>query len=304
MDTTNEGFFIQGASSDLGYLNVRDSLRHGHTRQFVDSLWARYAPLADPHFREDARNHFLQRFWEMYLAATLMERGLKLFRIGGEGPEFYFKLAQRRIWVEAIAPGPGTGLDQVPGPQYGVATETPTEKIVLRFTHALVEKRKKYIAALRKDIVTCDDGYLLAINSREIHHGPCGITMPYFVQAFLPFGSPAWALDSKTGKIVDSFHQYRDTVPKQAGTNISTKAFLDPEFRFVSAVLHSSVDCVNCPNELGAEFCILHNPIAVHGIDLSVFHWSKQLVLSDDELIEVKPNQLLRPSREAFPYPE
>ena len=41
------------------------------------------------------------------------------------------------------------------------------------------------------------------------------------------------------------------------------------------------MDCVNCPNELGAEFCILHNPIAVHGIDLSVFHWSKQLVLSD-----------------------
>ncbi|MEK6755211.1 MAG: hypothetical protein AABZ02_03565 [Bacteroidota bacterium] len=287
MGATTKGFFIQGESPDLGYLNVRDSPHHEHTRQYIDSLWARYMPLADAHFREDAKNHFLQRFWEMYVAATFTERGLKLCRIGGEGPEFYFELSQRRIWVEAVAPGPGTGLDQVPEPQYGVATKTPTEKILLRFTHALVEKRKKYLEALEKAIVTCDDGYLLAINSRGIHHGPSGNTMPYFVQAFLPFGPLAWALDPKTGSIVDSFHQYRDMVPKQTGTEISTKAFLDPEFRFVSAVLHSSVDCVNYPQELGAEFCILHNQSAVHGIDPSVFPWARQLILRNDELVEI-----------------
>lgn len=290
MRAKGEGFFGQGEGSDLGYLNIRDNPHHEDTRQFVDSLWAKYQPLADLHFQEDAKNHFLERFWEMYVAVTFMERGLKLIPVGGEGPEFYFETSQRRIFVEAIAPGPGTGLDQVPGPQYGVATKTPTEKILLRFTHALVEKRKKYREALEKAIVTCDDGYLLAINSRGIHHGPSGNTMPYFVQAFLPFGPLAWALDAKTGNIVDSFHQYRDTVPKQTGTNISTKAFLDPEFQFVSAVLQSSVDCVNRPKELGADFCILHNPSAVHGIDPSVFPWSKHLVLRDDELVEVNPN--------------
>lgn len=290
MGATGEGFFVQGEGLDLGYLNVRDSTHHEDTRRFVNSLWAKYKPLADVHFQEDAKNHFLERFWEMYVAVTLMERGLKLVPIGGEGPEFYFEISQRRIFVEAIAPGPGTGFDQVPGPQYGVATETPTEKILLRFTHALVEKRKKYLEAFRKRIVSGDDGYLLAINSRGIHHGAGGNTMPYFVQAFLPFGPLAVALDPKTGGIVDSFHQYRDAVPKQSGQNISTKAFLDSEFQFVSAVLHSRVDCVNCPKELGADFCILHNPSATHGIDPSVFPWSKQLVLRDDELVEVKPN--------------
>ena len=290
MGTTTEGFFIQGEGSDLGYLNVRDKLHHEGTRKFVDSLWAKYEPLADSHFREDAKNHFLQRFWEMYVAVTFMERGLKLFPSGGEGPEFYFELSQRRIFVEAIAPGPGTGPDQVPEPQYGVATDTPTEKIMLRFTHALVEKRKKYLEALRKDIVTCDDGYLLAINSRGIHHGARGNTMPYFVQAFLPFGPLAVAIDPKTGNIVDSYHQYRDTIPKQTGTNISTKAFLDPDFQFISAVLHSSVDCVNCPKELGADFSILHNPSAGHRIETSVFPWSRQYVLRNSEFTEIKPN--------------
>jgi len=294
MGTTSEGFFILGEGSDLGYLNVRDSPHHADTRQFVDSLWDRYEPFADAHFRADAKNHFLERFWEMYVAVTLIERGLQLFRVGGEGPEFYFKISQRRIFVEAVAPGPGTGLDQVPGPQYGVATSTPTEKIMLRFTHALAEKRKKYLEALRKNILSSDDGYLLAINSRGIHHGAGGNTMPYFVQAFLPFGPLAVALDPKTGNIVDSFHQYRDTVPKESGENISTKAFLDSEFQFVSAVLHSRVDCVNCPRELGDDFCILHNPSAAHGIDPLVFPWSKQLILRDDDLIEVKPNRVAR----------
>ena len=290
MGTDSEGFFIRGNGSDLGYLNVRDSAHHEDTRQLVDSLWERYKPLADTHFRTDAKNHFLERFWEMYVAVTLMERGLKLFRVGGEGPEFYFEISQRRIFVEAVAPGAGTGPDQVPGPQSGVVTNTPTEKIMLRFTNALVEKRKKYLEALRKNILSRDDGYLLAINSRGIHHGAGCNTMPYFVQAFLPFGPLAVALDPKTGSIVDSFHQYRDTVPKESGENISTKAFLDSEFQFVSAVLHSRVDCVDCPRELGADFCILHNPSAAHGIDPSAFPWSKQLVLRDDELIEVKPN--------------
>ncbi len=291
MSTANEGFFIQGESSNLGYLNIRDSPHHKDTRQFVDSLWAKYKPLADVHFLEDAKNHFLERFWEMYVAVTFMERGLQLVPVGGEGPEFYFEISQRRIFVEAIAPGPGTGLDQVPGPRYdGEATKTPTEKILLRFTHALDVKRDRYLAALEKGIVTYNDGYLLAINSRGIHHGPIGNTMPYFAQAFLPFGPLALALDPITGNIVDSFHQYRDTIPKQNGKNISTKAFLDPKFQFVSAVLHSSVDCVNRPKEIGADFCILHNPSAVHDIDPLAFPWSKHLVLRDDELVEIKPN--------------
>lgn len=283
-------FFIQGEGSDPGYRNVRDSVHHEDTRQFVNSLWEKYKPLADVNFQTDAKNHFLQRFWEMYVAVTFMERGLKLVSVGGEGPEFYFENSQRRIFVEAIAPGPGTGLDQVPGPQSGVEVEVPEEKILLRFTHALAEKRKKYLEALKKAIVTSDDGYLLAINSRGIRHGPGGNTMPYFVKAFLPFGPFAWTLDRETGDIVDSFHQYRDSISKQVGSNISTTAFLDPEFRFVSAVLHSSVDCANHPKEIGDDFCILHNPNPIHGIDPLVFPWAKHLFFREDQLIEVEPN--------------
>ena len=54
-------------------------------------------PFVDPHFREDARHQFLQRFWEMYLACALLERGFNLERVGHEGPEFFFLCEGRRV---------------------------------------------------------------------------------------------------------------------------------------------------------------------------------------------------------------
>lgn len=190
-------FFLDGESDDPGYVNVRDLPHYDNAREFIFHLWNIYKPFADPHFREDAKNHFLQRFWEMYLTVTLIKHGYEICRIGDEGPEFYIEHNNKRIWIEAIAPGPGEGADQVPEPELGVASEVPTEKILLRFTHALNEKRKKYIEALKKQIISSNDAYLLAVNCRAIPLAPYGNTMPYYIQAFLPFGSYAVSIDSR-----------------------------------------------------------------------------------------------------------
>ena len=122
--TGRDSFFLPSPTADAGYQNVRDLPHLEEGKLFVESLWPKYQHLADPHFREDARNHFLQRFWEMYLACTLLERGLELHRAGGEGPEFYFLLEGKRTWVEATAPGPGTGPDKVPSQSHGEASGT------------------------------------------------------------------------------------------------------------------------------------------------------------------------------------
>lgn len=290
MNTKIDDFFLPGQGDDLGYINVRDLTHHEDARQFIYYLWKRYELFADPHFREDAKNHFLERFWEMYLAVTFIERGFRLQRVGHEGPEFYIEQASKRIWVEAVAPGPGVGPDRVLESKTGVAYHVPTEKILLRFTSALAEKRNKYEEALQKGIISPGDGYLLAINSRAIPHAPFGNTLPYFVQACLPFGPYAVSMDRNTGDIVESFYQHRDAVSKLSGANVSTTAFLDPEFSCISAVLHSAVDCVNRPQELGGDFCILHNPKSAQSVEKNIFSWSKQMELIGDELITSEPN--------------
>jgi hypothetical protein len=297
-----EGFFLKGEDVDLGYKNIRDldhNNIHENARQFIQYLWSKYAPLADPHFREDAQNHFIERFWEMYLAVSLLDRGFSLNRYGHEGPEFYFMHNDKKFWVEAIAPGPGTGPDRVPEIKAGLsmAQEVPTENILLRFTSAVAEKKSRYFRALDKGIVSEDDGYILAINSRAIPHAPYGNTLPYFTQALLPIGPLEVSFDRNSER-VDSQYQYRGVVQKQSGTNIPTTAFLDPEYGYLSAVLHSAVDCVNRPELIGDDYCILHNPNADKGIDSSLFSWARQMHVVNNELITNEPNNSLNSTPE------
>jgi len=297
--STDQSFFLDGDCTDPAYRNVRDNPRNNSplnltkAKAFVESLWTRYRGLADKHFRQDAMNHFLERFWEMYLAVTLIERCFQLMRIGGKGPEFYFLHNGRKIWVEAVVPGPGEGEDRVPEIRYGEIYTVPTEKILLRFTNALVEKRNKYKQALQQKIIVPDDLYLLAINSRGIPHGPFGNTMPFFVQAFLPFGNLTALINTRTREVVDTFYQKRENVIKAKGSPVSTTAFLNPDFAFVSAVLNSGVDCVNRPDKLGDDFIILHNPTATHPLDPAVFEWCEQMFFEDDKL-ERRPRKELQ----------
>ncbi|MDP1767522.1 MAG: hypothetical protein Q8L74_01825 [Nitrospirota bacterium] len=284
-------FFMDGPCHDLGYLNTRDHPRGADHKRFVEDLWGRYYPLADIHFREDARNHFLQRFWEMYLAVALLEHGFELHRHGDEGPEFYSYLGRERVWFEAVAPDSGNGPDQVPQLVFGEATNVPTEQILLRFTNALSEKRKKYTAALAKGIVSAEDHYVLAINSRGIRHAPYGNSIPYFIQAFLPFGPLTISIDVKTFEQKDSFYAYRPEVSKSNGSPVSTRTFLDEESSFCSAVLHSGVDCANHPEQLGGDFSVLHNPRARCPLDVTVLGRCEQFSLQDNQLHRSNPSQ-------------
>jgi hypothetical protein len=288
-------FFLEGPCDDLAYKNTRDHPRGAQDKQFVEELWHRFQPFADPHIREDARNQFHQRFWEMYLGVSLLEHGFDLRRHGNKGPEFYTIVEGRRIWFEAIAPGPGHGPDSVPQLVFGgkVATDVPTEQILLRFTNAFSEKRKKYASALSKGIISSDDLYVLAINSRGIRHAPESNTLPYFIQAFLPFGPLTALIDTKTGKLTEQFYAYRPQVQKVGGSPVSTKAFLEDDASFCSAVLHSGVDSANYPDQLGRDFAVLHNPKAQCPLGMTVFRWCEQFDIRDEHLHRLAPNEQL-----------
>jgi hypothetical protein len=282
----NHSFFSSGDCRDPGYQHVRDLPHWKDEKEFTESLWQRYQGNEDEHFLREAKDNFLPRFWEMYLAVTFIERGFRISRDGNAGPEFCFTSSLQKIWVEAVAPRPGIGPDSVPELVMGSeeASKVPTEKILLRYANALAEKRVRYLAALAKGIVNESDSYVLAINSRGIPHAPYGNTLPFFVQALLPFGNMAVLIDPKTGDSSEPFYQHRDSVAKGNGSPVGTRGFLDPKFAFVSLVLHSAVDCANHPAALGDDFIILHNPSASRAIDHSIFGWCEQLIYGDGAL--------------------
>jgi hypothetical protein len=285
-------FFLPGEAQDVAYRNTRDDPRGTEARAFCETLWERYRALADLHFREDARNHFLQRFWEMYLAVTLLERGMPIERYGEEGPEFFTRVGTRRLWVEAAAPGPGQGPDQVPEIVYGGEyVEVPVEQILLRFTNALAEKQDRYLAARAKGIIAPEDMYVLALNSRGIPYAPYESSMPYFIRAYLPIGPLTADFDVNTGEMVASFYRYRPLVRKLSGAEVSTRTFMDGgEASFCSAVLHSAVDCANHPVTLGDDFSLLHNPSAANPVDASLLGWCAQFRVRNGELCREERN--------------
>jgi hypothetical protein len=278
MATSAPQFFMEGQcqDEDAAYRDTRDLPRGIYARRYVEYLWDRFwhYALADKHSLRDARRHFHQRFWEMYLAVALIGHGLALRGHGEEGPDFYACVGKRKVWFEGIAPGPGDGDDQVPQMVYGKCTEVPVEKILLRLTHALITKRERYESAVAKGIVSPDDYYVLAVNSRGIRPAPDAV-MPYCLQAFLGVGPLAAYLDVQ-GKVVDSGYQHRPTVWKANGAPVSTSAFLGRDAAFCSAVLHSGVDCANYPEQIGADFFVLHNPNARRPLDAAILQWCKQ----------------------------
>lgn len=243
---------------------------------FVEGLWKRYEPYADSKFPQKAQDAFHQRFWEMYLGVSLLEKGLNLTKHSDKGPEFYVQLNDKKVWFEAIAPGPGdkSKRDTVPKPEFGKGRDVPIEQKLLRFTNALATKSQCYVNALSEGIIAPDDGYVLAINSYTVSPGATiGYPLPYIVQALFGIGTPGYAIDPVSHDIVDSYCPHLPYVAKSNAEKIPMGHFRDGGAAFCSAVIHSSVDCANYPAELGQDFLVVLNPTATHQIPIDTFPW-------------------------------
>ena len=94
---------------DIDYKPIRDFPDNKPYRAFVEYLWTRYQPSGDgdAFFLTEAKRHFRQRFWEMYLFCSLEDRRLKVHKTTGRGPDFFLEVAGKKYWVEAIAPEAG-----------------------------------------------------------------------------------------------------------------------------------------------------------------------------------------------------
>src|ERR1700687_2316210 len=139
-----------------------------NAREFSEQLWRRTANYVDADLPEKAAQHFHQAFWEMYLAASLLEVGLPLLprterKSPSSGPDL---LIAPNIWVEAIAVTPGAGPDAVPdhSNDFGKAYDVPDRELRLRLVSGMTEKRNKFESYRKKGLVGPDDVCVIAIN--------------------------------------------------------------------------------------------------------------------------------------------
>jgi len=258
-------------------------------RRFIESLWERYEPYADRQFRTEITFNFHRRYWEMYLACSLMEYGLELTpRETEKGPDLCLQLNKSRVWIEAVAPSGGQGPDAItrrtlkPGKIEWFSV--PEAKIILRYLSSLREKQIKYTAYLKDGTISPTEPYIIAINGRRVPYSIVDDDVPVIVKAVLPFGQYAVTLDFDKNEIVDQGYTYRADVEKANKEKVSTQFFLDPEYAGISGILFSNSDLLNRPRKLGADFIYVHNPMASNRLPSGWFPIGREYWLENKAL--------------------
>lgn len=240
------------------------------TKMFTESLWVKYHPYADCNFGEQIRRDFDARFWEMYLACTLMDKG---YEITGKtsknaGPDIRFEHKGNIIWIEAIAPTSGSQSSSDKVPELVItnpptAQQVPDEQIILRYRAAIKEKYDyKYFEYLKSGIIDKEDFYLVAINGCRIPSSRVDFKPPRIVRSVLPIGYPQVTIDTVSMQKISEDYQYRAHISKAHGSSVRTDIFLDPYYKHISAVLFSNVDVFNLTKSMGDDFITVHNPLA------------------------------------------
>ncbi len=253
---------------------------------FTQNLWEKTHSYLDLDLANELRTQFHQRFWEMYLAAALLDAGKELEEGRSAGPDVCIKSAgSSKIWLEAVAPLSGSGADAVQEAQLKGVRSVPDEQIKLRLLHAFDEKYKKFKKYREKSLVCNNEPCVIAINAAQVPSASLDDDdVPRIVGSLLPFGNLAMTLSRHTLEVIDSSYDYKDSVFKASGTQIPTTSFLNPEYSGISAVIYSSVDVLNFPGELSRGLLLFHNPLARNSLPLGFLKRGYEYWVDNDEL--------------------
>lgn len=262
--------FFSSEGMDPFYRNIRDNPARIDARKFIEQLWQKYAPYAEPGFLDKAKNDLHASTWEMYLGCILLDYDFNLKKkTKEEGPDIQLLVKDRSIWIEAVAPTSGTGEDAVPDAKGNfIVRDVPDEKIILRLTGAIKVKYEQYKNYKSNNLIGPNDYYVIAVNGGRIPLSLLERDIPFIVMSVLPFGD---LVIKKTKGIINSYHKYRNIIKKISGGEVQTNIFENREYSGISTVIYSNANVVNHPELIGVEIQCIHNPLAANKLPLGIF---------------------------------
>jgi type I restriction enzyme S subunit len=279
--------FVHGIQApDRMYNIIRDGPNPYTTqiRSFMENLWRKYRPYADKHFMQQMQVDLDSRFWEMYLACTLLENSIPPSS-SPAGPDILIEHESGRIWIEAIAPtgGADNNPDRVPDMKPGVVTEVPGDEIVLRYRAAISEKYdRKYHSYVESGLIMPTDSYIIAINGCKIDAAIMETEHPRILKAVFPIGDLQVTIDTKTGIVIDTKYQLRFKIRRASGADVRTDLFLNPEYASLSGVLYSYASVRKVPNKMGEDFVLIHNPLATNRLPYGFLKVGREYIPTED----------------------
>jgi len=281
-------FLYDTEVKDPTYTTVRDgSMKYlVDSRSFMQELWAFYSPYADSNFRQQMQVDFDARFWEMYLTCALIQQNLPIQYRRDSWPDVLVDDSGLRVWIEATTPGEGSerSSDRVPSLIIGQVTEVPDKLITLRYRSAIRDKFDvQYSKWVCDGIISPKDAFIVALNSCKIEQANLEIEPPRIIKAVFPIGFPQVRIDKTSMQIVDTGYQYRPVIQKSSGAEVSTELFTSKSYEQLSGILYSRASIRNWTRNLGEDFILIHNPLAINKIPLGYFKVHREYVAREND---------------------
>lgn len=285
-------FGVEGKDVDAGYLHLRSgySAAERRMRDELRAMWAKFEPYADPDFCEGFARDPDARFWEMFLGCALLDAGKTLMptherRRNSGRPDICVMENNKRVWVEAIAPAHGEGLDRIPQltaiNEGGRVQQVPLRQAQLRITNALWTKSHVMQNYIDKDIVAADDARIIAIGG-----GRFGVYftdhVPLIISSLFPIGPERVTVDFDTGEIIGREFEHSATISRRHNDPIPRTGFVDGSFTHISGIIWSRVSIGNMSRDQ-RPLMYLHNPLADAPLCRNWGVWDREFVATRND---------------------
>jgi len=260
-------------------------------RDKFNNLWKQFKPLADTHFLSQIKKEFHERTWEMYVGCVL-KKYFSDVSSGDSGPDFILnKDKTDETFIEAVACKKGDSADAVPDmiiaekPEDITAQNVPHDEMLLRLSRSIERKAKKY----KNFIIDKNKPYIIAVNKGALKHPDPQI--PLVLKCL--FGLGYEHFKKVDGPFIYNGWTRREYVEKKNGKKIPMIFFEKDENNFVSAVIYSSINILNSPQDIGSDCIMVHNPKAKCPVDTKTFsflqQWKAEYIGDGLEIKKIEP---------------
>ena len=256
--------------SCTSYKNLFAATKGGFAREECEALWRKFHDLADNNFVDRFPYEFHQRWFELYLGATLRDANIDV-SAPKPGPDFCAAIGGRSIYIEAIAPEAGDPLhaDHVPEPAYEDAdgninaVQVPHTPITLRLAGAFHKKAGAYNKYRLKRTIARDAVCVIAINLRDIPHAWAD-DGDFWVRALYGVGDRYVAFDQDGNAAVEGRHHREFLHGANAdGPATEVASLLDATHADISGVIGSAAGAGNVRGPLGDDFVLMPHATAM-----------------------------------------
>lgn len=285
---------------DPGYILASCAKDRIKTKKWLESLWKKYEPYAEPNFLKNLRskknNGFHTFSWQMYLATVLLDNGYELVPNSGIGPDLQIRKNGKNIWIEAVITTPGKDKDINDSPRSG-AIYKALDPRVARISNALTKKYKKYREKYLGKICKKNEPFLIAINGNNTDTQFGGRAIEATV-----YGRGNDVFPMKGGFLISGFYELRESIEiEKEGrkVKIPTDYFCTSRHKEISAIIYCERHIINA-NNFGrspeAELYLAKNSYAKN--KLGKFSVGNIIERADDGAITRKAN--LRDDNKSF----